>query len=359
MVTNILRAVTASVAALLITTAVAQYSYQPFFEQPLVQGRAYGLELVMQRLLVVDAFEAPLHEELMEQVEELLESDVFRFIGALRAADPMLASELLEALAEVEELVEDGEDARAAVAEARHLIQQAYDLIIPAEVRRSPLFLGALIADLSLGEGGVAEGYEEAAEGELYEFSSGWAAQQRIKQLWGEMSIYATAQQRADVQEMLTLLDELYPQAQPPTVIVGSPEEAEAPVQRLLGILETVADAELFAGRDMLALSQSLVQTLGPACQAYQAGNDELALEGVFVVGEMYVRYLAGFLGFMAPETHEEAAEVIAALTGLETEEDDDDDDEDEEENEHVLDHHSACGELLEALEEAVEVLAG
>lgn len=359
MATNIIRATATTLVALLLATAAAQYSYQPFFEQPLTQGRAYGLELVLQRLLVVDAFDAPLDEDLIEQVEELLESDVLRFIGTLRTADAGLAEELLEALEEVEDLVEDGEDARTAVAEARRLTLLAYDLIIPAEVRKSPLFLAALIADLSLGEGGVAEGYEEAAEGELYEFTSGWAALQRVKDLWGEMAPYATAQQLADADEMLELLDAVYPQAEPPAAIVGSPEEAEAPVQRLVGILETVADAELFAGRDMLALSESLVQTIAPACRAYQLGNDEVALEGVFVVGEMYMRYLAGFLGFMAPEIHEEASEVISAFTGLEAEDDDEDDEDDEDEYDVVIDSRHACDELLEALEEAVEVLGG
>lgn len=360
MPTKLVRTLAAVMAALFVASAAAQYGYRPFFEQPLVQGRAYGLELVLLRLTVVDQFAAPLDDDLMEQVEEMLESDVHRFIGTLRAADPDLAADLLEALGEVEEAVEDGEDASGAVAEARELTLRAYDLLVPYEVRRSPAFIAAVIADLSLGDDGVAEGYEDAADGELFEFTSGWAALQRVKTLWGEMSMYANATQRADVEEMFALLDEVYPQPEPPEAIVGDPEEAEASVQRLIGLLEPIADAELFADRDMLALSESLVDTLVPTCKAYQAGNDEVAVEGVFAVGEMYVRYLATFLGFMAPEVHEEAGEVITALTGLEAEgEDEDEDDDEDEEFVEVENPAAACLELLEALEEAVEVLGG
>lgn len=367
MATRVFRNLAVLAMGLSMLTAAAQYGYQPFFEQPLLQGRAYGLELVLQRLAVVQALEAPLGDDSAELVEEMLESDVHRFLGTLRATDADLAAALLGALSEVEELVEDGEDARAAAREARELTLRAYDLLVPPEVRRSPAFLGALIADLSLGDDGVAEAYEDAAEGELFEFTSGWAATQRVKELWGQMRVYATGQQRADVEEMLAQLDELYPRPQPPAAISGDPEEAEASVQRLLGILETVADAELFADRDLAALSRSSVSTLTPACAAYAAGNDEIGLEGAFAVGEMYVRYLAAFLGFMAPELHEQASQAVRALTGLEAEDDDDDgagdgaaatEDDDGEPAPGVPATPAAtCRQLLGALEQAAAIL--
>ncbi len=224
MASRLARYAAASVAALFLTTALAQYTYQPFFDQPLIQSRAYGRDLVLQRLRVVDAFEAPLDDELMEQVEMLLSSDVNRFIGTLRAADPVLAADLLGALDEVEEAVEEGEDASEAVLEARQLALRAYDLVVPAEVRKSPTFIGALIADLVLGEGGVAEGYEEAiGDEEPYLFTSGWSALQGVKALWEQLAVYATPQQKADVEEMIVQLDAIYFAAEPPEISLAGP----------------------------------------------------------------------------------------------------------------------------------------
>lgn len=341
--------------------AFAQYGYSPFFDQPLVQNQGYGFELVLQRLRVVDAFTAPLNEELNEQVEEMLDSDVKRFIGTLAERDTQLASDLLEALAEVAALVDDGEDASAAVAAARELVWRAYDVVVHPDIRHSPAFIGGLISDLSLGEGGVAEGYEEAADGgeDLWVYTSGWSALQRVNELWAQVAVVATAQQRLDVEEMLVILNELYPQAQPPEAITGSPEEAEAPVQRMLGIIEAVTDAELFAGRDLKALAGHLATETAATCAYYRAGNDAVALEGMFAIGELYVRYLADFLDFMIPEVHEEAYAVINGLTGLEAESAEDDDDEGEETQALGADPAGSCMELQEALEEAFVALGG
>src|SRR5690606_17594834 len=181
----------------------AQYAAAPHFEWTVLQSQAYGLELVAQRLRVVAAFEAPLDDDLLEQVEAMLESDAPRFLGTLAKRDAALADALVKALEEVEERAEEGEDANDAVAEARALLERAFDVVVPVGVRRAPAFVGALISDLSLGEGGVAEGYEEAADDELYEFSSGWAALQRVKELWAQIAWAADVGQRADVQEML------------------------------------------------------------------------------------------------------------------------------------------------------------
>lgn len=360
MVSKLFRGAAFSLVAALIATAFAQYGYQPFFDQPLVQSRAYGMELILVRLRAIDQFDAPLDDDLAELVE-MLESDANRFIGTLRAADPELAAELQDEIEELEEKVEEGRNHHGSVREVTELTQRAYDLIIPSEVRRSPAFIAALIADLTLGEGGVAEGYEEAIlDEEPFLFTGGWSSLQSVKALWAQLSVYATPAQAADVDEMIAQLDGIYFAPEPPEPLVGNPEEAEAPAQRMLGLIEPIADAEVFAGRDMPALAVSLVATQAQACRAYDAGDDEVGLEGVYAVGEMYARYLAGFLGFMAPDVHEEAAEVIYALTGIQDEgAEDEEDEDDEDERPEVADPAAACRELLEALEEAVEVLGG
>ncbi len=363
--------------ALLVVAALgvgqAQYGYTPSFDWTVLQSQAYGLELVAQRLRVVEAFEAPLDEDLLEQVEAMLEEDAPRFLGTLAARDGALAAALVEALEAVEEAVEEGEDAHEAVGEARDLLERAYTALVPSAVRAAPAFVGALISDLSFGEGGVAEGYEEAADGETYEFTSGWAALQRVKELWNEVAWAADARHRADIQEMLVFLDGVYPSAEPPDAIVGSPEEAEAPAQRLVGLLEPVVDANLFAGRDMPALAAHLAQAIEPACAAYAAGDDARAQEIAIAVGDLYLKHLGDFVGFMAPETHEEAAEAILALTGLAGEGADEDDegeeaeaadadegeDEAAEEEAALDDPAGVCRDLQDALQEAREALGG
>ena len=61
--------------------------------------------------------------------------------------------------------------------------------------------------------------------------------------------------------EMLAILDTVIPQPQPPEDITrGNPEEAEAPAQRLVGIIEEVVDANLYAGREPGTLAARLAE---------------------------------------------------------------------------------------------------
>src|SRR5690606_33577298 len=223
-----------------------------------------------------------------------------------------------------------------------------------------PAFVAAVIVELSMGEGGVGEGYEEAVEGELGAYTMGYAALDRVGDLWADIAGGATEQQRADVEEMLEFLATVYSVPVIDAPIVGNPEEAEAPVQRMIGVLETVVDAELFPGRDLAALAAHLPEELAGYCQAYEAGDDEVALEGAIAVSYLYLTDALGqFLGFMDPEVHEEALELIGAPTGLEAEEEDeeagegDDEEEDEEERPAVEDPAAACRELQEVFRQA------
>jgi len=347
-------------------TATAQYAQRPFFDDTLRISQAYGFELALLRLEVLDLVGDDLDDDYLEVIEGF-DADLRRFMGSVARADADLAEELEEAVEEVEEAAEDGEVSGEAVAEARELLQQAYDLVVPADVRSDPAFAAALIVELSLGEGGVGEGYEEATEGELGAYTMGYVSLARVVDLWDAVVAPAADEQhRADVEEMWEFLDTLYPEATIEDAIVGNPEEAEAPVQRVIGLLEAIVDAELFPGRDLFALSAQLPEQLAGYCEAYDAGDDDLAVEGVIAVGYLYFSAdLASFLSFMAPEVHEEASEQIVALTGLEPElegveeEEEEDEDEDEEEFVPVEDPAAACRELLEALQEAHEALGG
>lgn len=355
----------AAIALLVAATASAQYSQAPFFDRTLVQSQAYGLELALQRLDVLELVADDMDDDYLEVIEGF-EEDLPRFMGTLRARDPELATELEEAIEEVEEAAESGQGLSDAVIVARELVQAAYDTVIPVEVRSDPAFIAALIVDMSLGEGGVGEGYEEAIEGELGEYTMGYAALQRVTEHWSEIAHLADDQHREDVEEMWDFIATLYPTPTIDEPIIGNPEEAEAPVQRVIGLLEVIVDAELFPGRDLAALSAHLPQELESSCQAYEAGENERAREGAIAVGYLYLNAdLGDFMEFMAPEVHEEAADLISALTGLGGEDDDEDEGEEESDDEgaeeavELADPAAACRELIEALREANATLGG
>lgn len=351
----------------LAATAFAQYTGAPFFTQPLVQSQAFGLEMALQRLDALDlAGEALAEDDDWGEVVEGLEADLQRFMGSLRVADADLADAVAQAVEEVEEAAESGAGLTEAIAQARDALTSAYGAIVPAEVRSDPAFVAALITDMSLGDIGVGEGYEEAIEDELPAYTLGYVALARVTSLWHEIASGATDQQRVDVEEMLEFIGTLYPTAAIDEAIVGNPEEAEAPVHRIIGVLETVVDAELYPGRDMATLAALLPEQLAGACEAYEAGNVDLGTEIAIAVGYRYLNAdLGDFMEFMAPDVHEEAAVLIAALTGMGGDDDDEDeagegaDAAAEEENVASADPAATCGELVEALQEARAVFGG
>lgn len=345
-------------ALTMMSLAAAQYSRAPYFDQTVVQSQAYGLQLAQQRLDVLEIVGDDLDDDFLEIVEGF-EEDLPRFMGTLRARDAELAADIEEGIEGLEDAAEAGEPLGSHIAELRTMLETANDLVIPAEVQADPVFVAALMVDMSLGEGGAGEGYEEAVEGELAEYTMGYASLARLDQLWGQISGAADEQQRADVDEMLEQIAALYPTPTIDAAIVGNPEEAEASVQRMIGVLEVIVDAELFPGRNMQALAAHLPDELAGACQAYEAGESERALEGVIAVGYLYLEAdLGDFLEFMAPETHEETAELIASLTGMGGDDDDDEDGGDDEAS-AAADPAATCRELLESLEEARAVLGG
>lgn len=331
----------------LLPLAQAQYAADPFFEEAMRQSRAYGLEMTRLRLALVEAVEAPLHEDLVEQVEKMLERDATRYLGSLRAADAELASALVGALEEVTERAEEGEHDAAAVGEARRLLGQAEAALFGGSTRTSPDFIAAVMADLILADDGVAEAYEDAVEeGEVWEYSNGWAALQRTEELWLDLSLFATAQQRADVEEMLAQLAELYPSPIPPAEMSANPEEAEAPAQRLVGLLEEVSNAALYSGRDLPLLAGHLAALSAEACELYGAGEDELAVEYVNAVRDPYRKSLRRLLDLLDPELHATIAGHLDALTGRE-------------DAPYPDDAAAACGGMLEGLELSRDMLGG
>ena len=356
---RLLRSVGTALVAAVVALAPAQAD--PFFEDMTLQSRAYGLELVGVRLALVEAFD-PVPAALEEPLEGLFEHDLPRFLGTLEARDPIAAAELVQALGKVVEGVEEGNVGPLDLAYAKAWTARAYDVVVPVD-QRTPAFWGAVVADLLLGEPGVAEALEEALEeDEPWEFPIGWAALQRVEALWSELAPLASAEEASFARQYLDILGSIYASPAPPAVLPANPEEAEAPAQSLVGVLESVLDASLYTGRDFGRLASALVDETAIACRAYAQGEDAIAAETVFAVGTQFEANLVDLLELFDPGIAEGVDGMLAVLLGLD---EGDDGDADRsmagggEDDDDLADPAAACMELMEALEEARALLGG
>lgn len=300
---------------LVLTAPAFAQPVSPFASHALALSQAFGLELIAARLNAIEALAGD-YGDYLEQAEKLLGRDFRRFGGTLAAADAALASELEAALAAVIDDVEAGRVASASVAAARAVHARAYAMVVPSAVRSSPGFIAMTTADLLLQDDGVAEAYEDAAEDDLWEFPNGYGALERVKAIWAqELSGSASPEQRADFEEMIEFLERVvYTSVRPPEAITGDPEEAEAATQRMTGILESVAGADLYPARNLGRLAQQLADVLEVGCSAYAAGNDRVAVEAVYAVRNPYRKNLRRLLDLIAPEIHQPAAALLDAL---------------------------------------------
>ena len=329
-----------SVALALGAGAVAQPT-SPFFDDTMAVSHAFGLELIASRLHAIEALDGD-YGDYLGQARKLLTRDIRRFEGTLTTADAALAAELRGALQGVIDDVEAGVVAGDSIAAARDAWARAYDVLIGAETR-TLAFTAMALADLLLQDDGVAEAYEDAADDELWEYPNGFGALVRVNEVWAErVAPFATPEQIADVEEMLEFISTVvYPTVRPPEAITGDPEEAEGATQRITGILESIANADLYPSRDLGRLAGSLADTLAPACEAYAAGDDLTGVEGAYAVRNPYRKHLRRLLDLIAPEIHEPAAALLDALIS----------------SDPPADRGAACLELHELLLEARGVL--
>ena len=345
---------TAAFAALLLTpiAAAAQssgYASAPFREHPVEVAQGAALERidVAARALALKGAEEDAEDEDSdaadsgeagdgedEEEEEGGPLDDFGLLRAsLAAASPELEQRLGAAIAELLEAAEDGKDLGASSEEVVGLTQEARGKLLPPTVADAPGFRAALMASLLLDEGGVAEGFEEASEGEASAYTLGYVALQRVKALWEGLSGQASPQQAADVAAMFVLLDALFPTAEMPEQISPDPEQAEAPAQQLVALLEGVADAELYLGRDLAAAMTVVNDVAAQGCAALAAGQAGLGVEKLRIAAAYYDQTVVDTLGMIAPDT---AAVIAEALEEV-----------DEGEADELAE---ACGPLLQGL---------
>ncbi len=171
-----------AVTATATIASAQQYATEPYFEWPVVASQAYGLEMVAVRLNALEAIQPPYADDFIEVVEQMAKADFARFGGTLAGRDRDLAADLQEVLGAFEEALEEGDDPRYLLPTARELLADAYDLLIDPALRKTPEYKGIVAAQLMLGP--IAEGYEEAVEGEVWAYTLGWSGLQRLKEIW-------------------------------------------------------------------------------------------------------------------------------------------------------------------------------
>ena len=364
---------TAALTALLLapTAAFAQsagYAHAPFRDHPVAVAQGAALERieVAARALAVtggaeddddqakadddddkakadDDDDAPAKAAGGEEEEEEggPQVDFGLLQASLAAASPKLAKRLGAEIEELVEAAEHGKDADEAAEEVIELAGQARGKLIKDAIAKSPSFQAAMVASLLLEEGGVAEGYEEATKGEAQAYASGYFALQRVKALWEGLAKHATPEQTAEVAATLKMLDGLFPSQQMPEHLSPDPEQAEAPAQQLVGLLEGVADAELYLGRDLGVAAGVVHDLAAEGCASLKKKKTQaLGVERLRIAAAYYGQTVSDTLGLLAPE----AAETIKE--GF------------EEAGEGEVDElEEACGPLVKALAEGKAAL--
>ncbi len=245
------------------------------------------------------------------------------FSASLAARAPALAEALSQAIDGLDET--DG-----AAGEVARLADEARGVLVP-RASDTAAFRGGLLAALLLGEGGVAEAYEEAAEGEAEEYAIGRAALGRARGLWDALKAGASPQLGAEGDAALNRLRELFPGPDLPERLSSDPEEAEGPAQQLVGITEAVTRADLYPGRDLGASVDGVRDLVAHGC-ATRASDPAMGDEFLAIAATYHAELLSDPLGVMAPEVE---ARVAAGF-----------------------EKPDECGALIEALGQAREALA-
>jgi hypothetical protein len=347
------RPTTVAIAALFLAPTVAgaqssSYANAPFREHPMEVAQAVALEriAVAARALAVTAVSdegddeaeaaddqatADSGEEREEEGGPLIDFGLLR--ASLAAASAELEEKLAAAIGEMVEAAKAGKGAAEPTEGVIRLTEEARGRLLTGAAVDMPGFQAALMASLLLDEGGVAEGYEEATEGEASAYATGYFALQRVKSLWEGLAGQASPQQSTDVEAMLAMLDGLFPSQRMPEHLSPDLEQAEAPAQQLVGLLEGVADAELYLGRDLAAATAVIHDLAAKGCASLEVGKEALGVEELRIAAAYYGQTVRDTLGMMAPEAAAVIAEGLEALDEGRADE-----------------AAEACGPLLEAL---------
>jgi hypothetical protein len=289
------------------------YVEAPFREYPVAVAQAAALErieIAARALAIRTADKAKDDDDDADGMAE----DLVLFQASLAAAAPELEANLVAAIDDLLDAAEAGQDPGSPSAEVIEFVAQARAALVPPEAEAGPGFHGAVAAWILLEDGGVAEGYEEAVEGEAGAYEIGWVALQRVKAIWEGFSDRATEAQAADVAEVLAVLDELFPSEAPPEVLFSNPEQAEAPAHQLVGLLEAVTDADLYPGRDLAAATGLVAEVASQGCASLASGEDGIGLETLTIAAVYFDELVERTLRIISPDV---SAEIEDHFEGL------------------------------------------
>lgn len=316
-------------AALLLAAAPAaaqsDYSSAPFRDQPVPLAQAAALErieasaraLAVARPSAKDADDDGGKEadEQDEAEDEGPMADLALLKASLAAASPKLARAFVAAVGEMAEAAGAGKNALQPAEAVVRLSGKARAAMQKSKAVNTPAFHAALMASLLLDEGGVSEIYEDAAGGDRTAYTTGYFVLRRVKTLWKGLSARATPEQTGDVEQMLAMLDALFPGEKVPEHLSPDPEEAEAPSHQVVTLLETVTKADLYPGRD-LAGTGALVHDLAQGgCKALASKKDRaVGAEKLTIAAGYYGQIMKNTVAMMAPDA---AAAIEAAFASL------------------------------------------
>ncbi|MEX2536802.1 MAG: hypothetical protein WD273_14495 [Trueperaceae bacterium] len=307
---SVVRILAALLPLSLLGGAIAQYDIRPFADDPVGISAAFGAEMAVLRLEAAEAlFAEGVEVDEIEEALEGLEVEFMRFGAALEVADPDLLERTREAFAAIEE-AEEAEDQAAAVSEA---LPVAYEVreAVSAPLVADPAYAGAVMSLLLVSETGVAEGWEEAVEGEVGPYAIGWAGMSRLYELWETVKPQADENQVFEIEDQLSALQDLFQNPTPPNMEGADPEEGEGAAVHVAGFLEDATGAWLFPDRDLAALLGNTQEVATQACEAYQRGDTLAGDANLVWVTYAFNEYLTGTLGMFAPEPTAELNELL------------------------------------------------
>lgn len=297
------------------------YAHAPFRDDPVGLAQAAALEriaLAAQVAAVAGPSGATEDDEREEDETEGPPHDLSLIRATLAATAPEVAQALVAAF---------GGGGPPAGPDLTVLVEQTRAAM---PLPRAPGHRAALMAQLLLEEGGVAESYEKAAEGDGGAYLTGWFALGRVKALWDGLAPQAAPAQAADVQAMLAMLDRLYPGQDRPARLSPNPEDAESIAQQTVGLLEQATDADLYPGRDPGAAAGLVHRIASEGCARLDA-DPERGAEDLAVAAAYHAAIVQDTLSLLAP------GRAAAVAAGFET---------------------GDCGPLLDALSAGQQALS-
>lgn len=298
-----------AVVALLFAPAVAGaqqgYANAPFRDAPVPLAQAAALDRIAA-FAGAAAVAGPAAADGNRPLR-----DFARFRASLAAAAPGIEERLATAIGA---MGEGGSETAQAAAQVPPLIEAARDKLLPPEVTGAPAFGAARMASLLLDEGGVAESYEAAVEGEPLAYGTGYFALQRVKALWAAIAPHAPPETATAVGGVIATLDALFPGETAPEALSADPEEAEAPAQQLVGLIEAATDADLYPGRDLPGAADRVRDIALAGCRALDAGDAAIGRERLSIAAAYFGSTVADTLAVMAPEAGDAIAGSFARV---------------------------------------------